>query len=50
MTERIPVHTGINYKIGRTSFDGASTTDWMEQEKERGIKLRPPPLHLFLER
>ena len=35
-TERILFYTGVNYKIGET-HDGASTTDWMEQEKERGI-------------
>ena len=32
VTERILFYTGINYKIGET-HDGASTTDWMEQEK-----------------
>ena len=38
VTERILFYTGINYKIGET-HDGASTTDWMEQEKERGITI-----------
>ncbi len=38
VTERILYYTGINYKIGET-HDGASTTDWMEQEKERGITI-----------
>ena len=37
-TERILFYTGINYKIGET-HDGASTMDWMEQEKERGITI-----------
>ena len=37
-TERILYYTGINYKIGET-HDGASTMDWMEQEKERGITI-----------
>ena len=37
-TERILFYTGINYKIGET-HDGASTTDWMEQEQERGITI-----------
>ncbi|MFY9263117.1 MAG: elongation factor G [Actinomycetaceae bacterium] len=37
-TERILFYTGINYKLGET-HDGASTTDWMEQEKERGITI-----------
>jgi len=38
VTERILFYTGINYKLGET-HDGASTTDWMEQEKERGITI-----------
>ena len=38
VTERILFYTGINYKIGET-HDGASTMDWMEQEKERGITI-----------
>ncbi len=37
-TERILFYTGVNYKLGET-HDGASTTDWMEQEKERGITI-----------
>ena len=37
-TERILYHTGKIYKIGET-HDGASTMDWMEQEKERGITI-----------
>lgn len=37
-TERILFYTGVNHKIGET-HDGASTTDWMEQEKERGITI-----------
>ena len=35
-TERVLFYTGVNRKMGET-HDGASTTDWMEQEKERGI-------------
>ena len=31
-TERILFYTGINHKIGET-HEGASTMDWMEQEK-----------------
>ena len=31
-TERVLFYTGRNHKIGET-HDGASTTDWMEQEK-----------------
>ena len=37
-TERILFYTGINRKLGET-HDGASTMDWMEQEKERGITI-----------
>lgn len=37
-TERILFYTGVNHKIGET-HDGASTTDWMDQEKERGITI-----------
>ena len=38
LTERILYYTGVNYKLGET-HDGASTMDWMEQEKERGITI-----------
>lgn len=38
LTERILYYTGVNYKIGET-HDGASTMDWMDQEKERGITI-----------
>jgi len=37
-TERILFYTGVNYKIGET-HEGASTMDWMDQEKERGITI-----------
>ena len=37
-TERILYYTGVNHKIGETQ-DGASTMDWMVQEKERGITI-----------
>ena len=37
-TERILFHTHKIHKIGET-HDGASTMDWMEQEKERGITI-----------
>ena len=33
-TERILFYTGVNYKLGET-HEGASTMDWMAQEKER---------------
>jgi elongation factor G len=37
-TERILFYTGRTYKIGDID-DGNTTTDWMEQEKERGITI-----------
>ncbi|RKN08139.1 elongation factor G [Streptomyces radicis] len=37
-TERILYYTGMSYKIGEV-HDGAATTDWMEQEQERGITI-----------
>ena len=37
-TERILFYTGVNHKIGET-HEGASTMDWMVQEKERGITI-----------
>ncbi|MBA9001306.1 MULTISPECIES: elongation factor G [Thermomonospora] len=37
-TERILYYTGMSYKIGEV-HDGAATTDFMEQEQERGITI-----------
>ena len=37
-TERILRYTGMIHKIGEV-HEGAATTDWMEQEKERGITI-----------
>lgn len=37
-TERILRYTGMIHKTGEV-HDGAATTDWMEQEKERGITI-----------
>ena len=48
MTERILFYTGVNHKIGET-HDGASTTDWMEQEKERGITITSAAVTSFWE-
>ena len=45
-TERILYYTGVNYKMGET-HDGASTTDWMEQEKERGITITSAAVTAF---
>ncbi|SDH35784.1 elongation factor G [Agrococcus jejuensis] len=45
-TERVLFYTGVNHKIGET-HDGASTTDWMEQEKERGITITSAAVTCF---
>ncbi|MBC7868754.1 elongation factor G, partial [Candidatus Saccharibacteria bacterium] len=37
-TEAILYRTGLSHKIGAV-HDGATTTDWMEQERERGITI-----------
>jgi elongation factor G len=37
-TERILYYTGKTYKIGEV-HDGTTVTDWMEQERERGITI-----------
>jgi elongation factor G len=37
-TERILYYTGASHKIGEV-HDGAAVTDWMEQERERGITI-----------
>ncbi len=37
-TERVLYYTGATYKIGNVD-DGNTATDWMEQEKERGITI-----------
>lgn len=38
LSERILFYTGMIHKIGET-HDGSATTDWMEQEQERGITI-----------
>jgi len=37
-TERVLYYTGLTHKIGEV-HEGAATTDWMEQEQERGITI-----------
>jgi elongation factor G len=37
-TERILYYTGLTHKLGEV-HEGAATTDWMEQEQERGITI-----------
>jgi len=45
-TERILFYTGVNRKLGET-HDGAATTDWMEQEQERGITITSAAVTCF---
>ena len=37
-TERVLYYTGLTHKLGEV-HEGAATTDWMEQEQERGITI-----------
>ena len=45
-TERILYYTGVNHKLGEV-HDGAATTDWMEQEQERGITITSAAVTTF---
>jgi elongation factor G len=38
VTERVLYYTGMVHRIGEV-HDGAATTDYMEQERERGITI-----------
>src|SRR2546429_5124047 len=38
LTERILFYTGMFHKIGEV-HEGTTVTDWMEQERERGITI-----------
>ena len=47
-TEGILYRTGMNHKIGTVrGDDGGATTDWMEQEKERGITITSAAVTCF---
>ena len=45
-TERILYYTGVSHKMGEV-HDGATTTDWMEQERERGITITSAAVTCF---
>ena len=45
-SERILYYTGMSHKIGEV-HDGAAVTDWMEQEKERGITITAAAITCF---
>jgi elongation factor G len=46
MTERILFYTGLIHKIGDVD-DGNTVTDWMEQERERGITITSAAVTCF---
>lgn len=45
-TERILYYTGLTHKIGEV-HEGGATTDWMEQERERGITITAAAITTF---
>jgi elongation factor G len=45
-TERILFYCGLVHKIGEV-HEGAATTDWMEQERERGITITSAAVTVF---
>lgn len=45
-SERILYYTGSSHKIGEV-HEGEATTDWMEQEKERGITITAAAITCF---
>ena len=47
-TERILFYTGLIHKIGDVD-DGNTVTDWMEQERERGITITSAAVTCYLD-
>src|SRR5690606_36693009 len=45
-SERILFYTGESHKLGET-HEGSATTDWMEQEQERGITITSAAVTCF---
>ncbi len=45
-TERVLFYTGVSHKLGEV-HEGAATTDWMEQEQERGITITSAAVTCF---
>ena len=45
-TERVLFYTGVSHKIGEV-HDGETITDWMEQERERGITITSAAVTCF---
>ena len=48
VSERILFYTGSQHKIGEV-HEGETTTDWMEQERERGITITAAAITCFWE-
>ena len=44
-TERVLFYSGVVHKIGEV-HEGNATTDWMEQERERGITITLSLIHI----
>ena len=47
-SERVLYYTGSQHKIGEV-HEGDTTTDWMEQERERGITITAAAITCFLD-
>ena len=47
VTEGILYRTGLSHKIGIVHDGGTTTTDWMEQERERGITITSAAVTTF---
>jgi len=45
-SERVLFYTGVSHKIGEV-HEGDTTTDWMEQERERGITITSAAITCF---
>ena len=45
-SERVLYYTGMSHKVGEV-HDGEATTDWMEQERERGITITSAAVTCF---
>ena len=45
-TERVLFYTGMTHKIGSVD-EGTTTTDWMDQERERGITITSAAITCF---
>src|SRR3989344_4705465 len=45
-TERVLFYTGVSHKIGEV-HEGDTVTDWMEQERERGITITSAAVTCF---